>query len=386
MLRLELPAHLLRPQSLQKLKSAFAIRSVPYVRRNGLVRSSEEITNMLNQRRFTGSFVATLVLLIGLATGVSIASSSQAFAASPTYHVVTDVGHRVSPTTAPDGSYGIPSGAAFLVECQILGQPFPNGNALYFRTTYGTETPTYVPDYYSDSPHLGTQPPITGIPMCGATSTPVPTTAGGASVFYSGLGDAGWTSAQPYASVTLTDNGTHSTNDWSAGNCSTASAANFPATVGGRTVTTATGWSLGRLGPIYLLKQSSSYAANIHYVLMFDPGSYGEMSGANCDTKVGASDVLATWLASSPTNRLVIMAGAATADYKHPVNGYAHAGIQNVYFPKIRGRAIANQVLVCNVETNGVPWSHSDTYTNYASMINQPPPSTCPSNFLGWHP
>ncbi len=333
------------------------------------------------------SLLAILVLVLSTVIGVVGAASSPAAAFNPTYHVLTDVGHRVAPTTAPDGTYGIPNGAAFVVECQIIGQPFPNGNALYFRTTYGNETPTYVPDYYTDSPHLGTQPPIAGIPMCGSTPTPTPTpTPGGASVYYSGLGDAGWAQAQPYASVSLTDNGTHNTNDWTTGpRCSTAGATSFPTSIGGRTVTTAAGWSLGRLGPIYLLKQSATYASNIHYILMFDPASYTTMS-SSCDATIGASAALASWLSSNPGNRLVIMAGYETADYRHPVNGYAHAGIQNYYFPSIRGRAIANQVLVCNVETNGVPWSHQDTYTNYAWMISQPPPSTCPSNFLGWHP
>lgn len=336
-----------------------------------------------SNRRRTGAFITTTALSLG---GLSFVAATPASASNPTYHVVTDVGHRDSPTTAPDGRYGIPRGAAFVVECQVLGQAFPNGNALYFRTTYGSETPTYVPDYYTDSPHLGTQPPIAGIPMCDAGPSGATSTPGGASVFYSGLGDAGWDTAQSNASVVLTEDGSHNLKDWAAGNCSTAWAANFNSTIGGRTVTTAAGWSLGRLGPLYLLKQSASYAANIHYILMFDPGSYAELSGSSCDTKIGVSDVLASWLSSNPNNRLVIMAGVATADYGNKKNGYAHAGIQNVYFPKIRGRAIANQVLVCNVENNGVPWSHSDTYTKYAWMISQPPPSVCPSNFLGWHP
>ncbi len=121
--------------------------------------------------------------------------------------------------------------------------------------------------------------------------------------------------------------------------------------------------------------------ANSRYVLMFDPGTYGELFG--CDASVGASNALADWLSSNPANRLVIMAGVATADYSHPINGYAHAGIQNVYFPQIRGRSIAAQVLVCNVENNGVPWSHEDVIKGYAWMIAQPPPSSCPSGFFG---
>jgi hypothetical protein len=87
---------------------------------------------------------------------------------NPTYATTADVGRRSSPTTAPDGGYGIPVNTPFVVQCQVLGQPFPNGNALYFLTNYNGNT--YVPDYYTNSPHRSTEPPIAGIPMCNAPS------------------------------------------------------------------------------------------------------------------------------------------------------------------------------------------------------------------------
>jgi len=269
------------------------------------------------------------------------------------------------------------------LQCYSWGDAVgPYGNTLWYDVTNvtrptnnGVSNSGYLNAHYIND-GLAANQIDAGVPQCG--SSPPPPPAGGASVYYSGAGDAGWDLASPYASVIMTDNGSHGTADWSAGQCSTAWSNRYPDVVGGRRVTTLSGWSLGRLGPIYLLARDQSKASNVNYVLMFDPGTYGELAGG-CDATVGSSQVLANWLASNASNRLVIMSGALTqAQFSH--------GIQNVYFPAIRGHAIAQQVLVCNVSNNGVGWSHRDVIKGYAWMISQPAPSVCPSNFLGWHP
>lgn len=111
---------------------------------------------------------------------------------------------------------------------------------------------------------------------------------------------------------------------------------------------------------------------------MFDPAGYDEMA-ASCENRIGPSDVLASWLRENPNNRLVIMAGEKTKPG-------GHRGIQQFYFPAIKAQGLNRQVLVCNVENNGVPWSHYDVMKGYAWMISQPPPTQCPSGFLGWNP
>ena len=52
----------------------------------------------------------------------------------------------------------------------------PRGNTLYFLSDYGGRT-FYIPDYYTNSPHLAGQPPIAGIPMCGAPPSQATTNA-----------------------------------------------------------------------------------------------------------------------------------------------------------------------------------------------------------------
>lgn len=135
-----------------------------------------------HRRRHT---TAKLLFALGLVGLPTLAGAGPAQAINPTYHVTTDVSARSTPTAAPTNVYGIPKGAAFYVNCQIEGEPVgPNGNRLYFWSTYSGRT-FYIPDTYTDSPHLAYQPPIAGIPMCGgtpATTTP-PASSDGDSVW-----------------------------------------------------------------------------------------------------------------------------------------------------------------------------------------------------------
>lgn len=92
--------------------------------------------------------------------------------------------------------------------------------------------------------------------------------------------------------------------------------------------------------------------------MLIDPGNYDNMSG--CDDQPlqvagvmrfkSAGRILADWLNANPDARPVVMAGALTADTAHPVNGHAHAGIQNVYLSDIRRFAPAarSRVVVCD--------------------------------------
>ena len=53
---------------------------------------------------------------------------------------------------------------------------------------------------------------------------------------------------------------------------------------------------------------------------MFDPGNLAELQG--CDSRVGASAALYLWLTQNPNHKLVLLAGALTAEG-------AHAGIHD---------------------------------------------------------
>jgi hypothetical protein len=180
---------------------------------------------------------------------------------------------------------------------------------------------------------------------------------------------------------------------WAVGHCSGAKAGDFPDVTNGRRITTLSGWSRGRQGPVYLLRDDARRRAAIHLVVLFDPGSYDELRG-DCTANV-ASRILQNWLLSDARNQLIIFAGKVTRDVGRPtvIGGrkFYHRGIQEVYFPRIRGTATSSRVTVCNYDG----MSHEDTWINFRDQQNHYPPklTRCPTAPDGtgpsaapWHP
>jgi hypothetical protein len=139
----------------------------------------------------------------------------------------------------------------------------------------------------------------------------------------------------------------------------------------------------------------------VHYILLFDPGSRRDYENGACPRKYGRemSLALATWLAHDPANSVVVLAGETTADYADPdPQGLAHAGLQDVLFPaikaypRIHGRNIRKQVVVCNYDQ----MNHQDIWGELKGYMNSPPItiSTCPPTpgyfparpTFGWSP
>jgi hypothetical protein len=316
----------------------------------------------------------TILLIVGVSwTGAPLAG------ASGTYQVVNADGgvyYRNSPAwedTDRIVGVGVYTGDTVELICGTWGEAVgPNANRRWHlvRNLSRAVGEGWVPDRMLTTPNNANE--LTpGEAECGSSPATPPPAPSGHSVFYSGQGAAGVDYAAPFADVMLSENGTRDLADWAAGDCSPVQADD--AAIG---ATTLAGHSLGRLGPIYAL-QNSQVRNTVRYVLMFDPGA---IETFGCDRAAGASQVLSSWLASNSANRLVIMAGEFTAPD-------AHRSIQDVYFaPAIRDTNQAGQVLVCNVENDGQPWSHDDVVRGYAWMIDQPAPSSCPSGFLGWNP
>lgn len=121
----------------------------------------------------------TLAMLAGLAS-LSLVGASPASATTVAHYRVAGTGGsgvsaRTAPVVARGTTHGAREGEWLNVQCQVLGEPFgPRGNRLYFLVNQSGRV-FYVPDFYTDSPHLAAQPPIAGIPMCGVAS-PAPST------------------------------------------------------------------------------------------------------------------------------------------------------------------------------------------------------------------
>lgn len=156
------------------------------------------------------------------------------------------------------------------------------------------------------------------------------------------------------------------------GKCDTSNAAAFPSVIHGQPIAELAGYSLGRLGPLYFLKNSPSWISQIHYILLFDPGNAADLSGCDANPDIAAADNIASWLARDPKNELVVMAGSLTSEDHH-------AGIMKHYFSKLSLATATTQVVVCDTGL-----SHDDLIKAYAWMVGAEPPVACPGLSDQW--
>ena len=201
-------------------------------------------------------------------------------------------------------------------------------------------------------------------------------------VFYSGIGNAGADRA-PGAKLRLVAavRFLHNNYDgaWTAGLCDPSKAAAFPSVISGEAITELAGYSLGRLGPIYFLKQPPSWASQISYILLLDPGGLSDFAGS-CDTEpsIAPWQLFNAWLVGRSTNRLVIMSGTDTSSLEH-------AAIRAYYLRNMSAATTARQVLVCDKTI-----AHDDFMKNekggFGWMVGGHPPQSCPSGTRRWNP
>jgi hypothetical protein len=173
------------------------------------------------------------------------------------------------------------------------------------------------------------------------------------------------------------------------------------ALAGASAITTLAGWSKGRVGVLDYLKVAESKAPDrvkqLNYIIMLDPGAYGEME---CDRKLDAGNLLATWLRTNPAARLVVISTTEVTQLA------SSKGIQKVYFNDIRDQAsrchadLRSRVLTCNY---GLPADKGNTAHERAFLTGQyyiqhqigKSTSSCPRlsekgrvfpSTAGWHP
>lgn len=252
--------------------------------------------------------------------------------------------------------------------------PFNNRlwHKVYVRNNHAAGQTGWVADRYLNTP-IKANERVNGEPDCNASTppvvTPVPNTRG--AVYYSPFGPDKHLPGDTTLNIPK--------GSWLGSNCTytTSNTPTFnPHSI--RNVTTVAGWSAGRLGAI---KRVTEVGGSIDYMLLIDPGSYGELSG--CDRQIGASNILYNWLVNNPNARLVILAGKVTRDIDTASNGYAHKGIQEIYFPRIRQNAgVASRVLVCNYNSVG----HTPMFDTYKNRIDDNPITSCPNGGTGWRP
>jgi hypothetical protein len=176
--------------------------------------------------------------------------------------------------------------------------------------------------------------------------------------------------------------------DWKAGSgCSDFRNAVAAVPEGASTLA---GWSLGRLGPLYYLAGATEEQRKaIKNIVLFDPGSYDNLHDG-CDSQINpsAASLLADWIASDQSHRLIVYTGHDTEDKPLSYIGKStFGGIWHFYFPKLWNQPFADRVAVCDYDNI----SHPDILKELSWTINQlPTAGTCPS-IPGkapkpWHP
>lgn len=300
--------------------------------------------------------------------------------------------------------HGVYEGNNVQLKCYAFGDTMedPNDSLWYYAVNVthpsvpntGASNEGFLNNFYVNDA-LAANQVEPSVPPCKASSSP--TIQEGASVYYSPfqsdsiLGHQGFShlyvkSVSSKASKTLYKQ------DWTGTECDPNNVGNFDDMIDGKLVTVLSGWSLGRMGPIYFLKAFPERAKQIHYIVLFDPGALGELKDDCYHDSI--SETLRAWLDNDPKNRLVIMAGKATRDWDSRVEGsdgrtYAHQGIQQVYFSQLHDPQYSSKVAVCNYDNM---W-HEDVWTNFQDIVNQPPiEDTCPvdsgtgTSPNSWHP
>jgi hypothetical protein len=210
---------------------------------------------------------------------------------------------------------------------------------------------------------------------------PTPPSHAATSVFYSPLAPTGGLAGLNVADDQLT------VSAWATGTCSTGPAASLERVPS--SVNTLSGWSKGRLGPMYFLESAGqSRVANVHYIVLFDPGSFDEMSG--CDGGLRPESIntlLAEWLHENRNNRLLVLTGHDSEEHQFGRIGRSfYHGLWHYYFAGIWNKHFANQALVCDYNNLG----HPDVLKDFYGVVRYPP-SGCPVSPsaprpVAWHP
>jgi hypothetical protein len=272
--------------------------------------------------------------------------------------------------------YGVYPGTSISVTCYKLGTGNVPGSAdaMWVRASWvsgpGTGSGWINEHFVNDGAPINRAAP--GIPPC--VSTPAPQ-LGPKSVFYSPNNTPDAVSGLTVADLNLVYD------EWTTGGCSPSAAANIP-----NGVSILAGWSIGRLGPIYFLDAAGQRVSQVHTIILFDPGNTANFTGSSCDTKVKPSinSLLANWLKSNGSNRLIVLTGKVSEDQHGGRSTFA--GLWKYYFAGIWNQSFASRAQVCDYHNLG----HQQVLTDFAGMV-QNPIHSCPiargaPNPVAWNP
>ena len=289
---------------------------------------------------------------------------------------------RNSPHTADSDrvtGHGVYQNERVQLECYAWGDAVgPYSNRLWYfvlnvtrPVNDGVTNRGYLNAHYINDGKAANQIDA-GVPQCGSTPAPAP---GPGSVFYSPNNTPDAVSGLTVADLNIVYD------EWALGGCSPAAAVNIP-----DGVSVLAGWSVGRLGPIYFLDAAGQRVSQVHTIILFDPGNTANFTGSSCDTKVKPSinSLLANWLKSDGSNRLIVLTGKVSEDQHGGRSTFA--GLWKYYFAGIWNQPFASRAQVCDYHNLG----HQQVLTTFAWMVQKPvrgcPEASGAPNPVAWNP
>ncbi len=320
----------------------------------------------MKKRSYARLFTAAAVL-VGSLLGVSKPVSAEDGRVAHIAHTDIGIYFRTDPNNWESrGALAGVDGDEVTLRCVIEGMAVGQfENHIWYKAD-NAKGSGLLPDHFLDTPVKANEY-LAGMPRCDDNgSQPQADIQQAKTLFYSpnprpwGLPIEAFTDLDlPYA-------------DWTSDNCSSQRAvpSNLPSTLD-----TLSGWSVARLGPVYFLASASeSQKAQIHRIVLFDPGSEANMSG--CDQQYDINGLLANWLKSDGQNQLVIFAG-------HDTEMKSFAGLWKHYLAGIWKQPFADRATICDYNM----MEHTAVLRNFANQARAWSGS-CPSgeSLTIWHP
>jgi len=282
--------------------------------------------------------------------------------------------------------HGVYAGDVMAVDCYKFGEAVgAYGNRVWYRGSNLTRprVPTGAPNvgymntHYVNDGMVANQV-YTGIPECDVAPAPPPPTPlplGNETYFYKPTTNPSRGAPAPAVNF--------ATGTWEGGaSCSPEKSYSLVKAKGFDSFANVrlSGWSLGRMGPVYFLgRASNAELAKVDSVVMVDPGSNANMTGG-CDVAYQSGQRIARWLNVNRTAQLVVLSGKDTAKN-------AHKGIQEVWFNAVRDAeritpGLTDRITVCNYGGSDDRFGrtmHEKMIDSSKGLLNLHPFPVCPT-------
>lgn len=350
----------------------------------------------MKKRSYARLFTAAAVL-VGSLLGVSKPVSAEDGRVAHIAHTDIGIYFRTDPNNWDSrGSLAGVDGDEVTLRCVIEGMAVGQfENHIWYKAD-NAKGSGLLPDHYLDTPVKANEY-LAGMPRCDESESQQAETQQAKTLFYAPQAEP-FGGQAPFADIGLPKD------VWfTSGSCSPNRAVpgDLPPTVN-----TLSGWSVGRIGPVFFLKSASDeQKRRIHRIVLFDPGATSDMEDDSFVKKVGktilgksvdrpcdddvsidVNGTLASWLSSDPQNQLVIFTGKDTemkSDDANPASKSNFTALWKHYLAGIWNEPFAQRATICDYSM----MEHHEVLREFSGQVRSWN-GNCPQghNLTVWHP